>query len=91
MRRMLDAAYPVEHAWHRIRIPQAARADPTWRAVLAPRWNGTFPILQPAPGEGAGSTLSTDSSRRGMGAVFGTAWWAAEWPPAVVGGGQRRL
>ena len=84
MRRLLDAAYSVENAWHRIRITQAVRADMTWWAVFAPRWNGTFPILPPSPGDGVGPTLSADSSRVGMGAVWEGEWWAAEWPPSVA-------
>lgn len=84
MRRILDAAYSVERAEHRVRITRAVRADLLWWAVFAPRWNGSFPILPPVPATEEGPTLSTDSSRRGMGAVWGTEWWAAEWPGPVA-------
>ena len=80
MRRLLDAAYTVERPLHRVRVTQEVRADLRWWAVFAPLWNGRFPILPPVPGPHAGPTLATDSSRHGMGAVLGGAWWMAEWP-----------
>ena len=80
MRRLLDAAYTVDQALHRVRITRAVRADLSWWATFAPRWNGTFPILPASPGTDVGPTLFTDSSRWGMGAVWGGAWWNARWP-----------
>ena len=84
LRRLLDAAHSVSQQYHRVRVTRSVRADMVWWAEFAPRWNGTFPILPPAPPCDAGATLSTNSSRRGMGAVWGGRWWAAEWPAAIV-------
>ena len=59
------------------------RADLVWWHTFAPVWNGTFPILPPSPGPDTGPSLSTDSSRWGMGPVWGGAWWSTSWPAAV--------
>ena len=84
LRRILDAAYSVDGPLHWVRVTAAVRADLRWWTVFAPQWNGTFPILAPALPRGAGPILRTDSSRFGMGAVWGGHWWAAEWPVAVA-------
>ena len=42
LRRLLDAAYSVEHVMHRVRRSRDVRADLRWWKVFVPRRNGTF-------------------------------------------------
>ena len=79
--RQLSVAHPL----HRLRVTDAMWADLQVvvggvRAAV----DGTLPV----PPTAAVLTLSTDSSRHGMGAVWDAKWWAAKWPEAVTADGD---
>ena len=62
-----------------ITLNSESKAGVQWWLDFLPDWNGASTI-QSEPVTSASLSLFTDASGAGFGAVFGSAWFSAEWP-----------
>ena len=79
LRRLIDLSTTVDKLSHHIYLNSEAKADIEWWLEFLPSWNGIAIFQEPVTTSNS-LQLFTDSSRLGLGAVFGNQWISMPWP-----------
>ena len=74
LRRLIALSTTVTHLHHRLYLNANARADIQWWHQFLPSWKETSIIPEPFTTTNKDLHLFTDSSKMGMGAIYGTQW-----------------
>lgn len=88
VRRLIELAKSAHSLHHHVRLSVAAKKDIQWWQLFLPRWNGVSLMPSPTVSTQATLQLYTDACLTGLGAVFGSAWWALSIPvdlPTLLG------
>ena len=81
-RRLIDLIYTVRKPTHHITLTKFAKEDIHWWCELLHSWNQSSIIPETFRILSTDLKLFTDAAKlKGLGAVMGTAWIMAAWPP----------
>ena len=84
LRRLIDLSCTVKQNHHRININKGAQADIHWWLEFLPTWNKTSIIPESTTILNTDLQLYTDSSGKGLGAIFRNDWIQARWPTNYI-------
>ena len=82
LRRLINLTIGISHPHYHISLNSGARADLAAWDLFLTHFNGRVLMLPSAWETSNSLSLATDSSKLGFGAVFGSAWFYGQWPPA---------